>query len=72
MDLQQSKIALAKLILDIDSQELIDKILRVVQQDSPDFWDSLSEAEKEEIALGIKQLDQGKGVPLQKVLKDIS
>jgi hypothetical protein len=58
MDLQQSKIALAKLILDIDSQELIDKILRVLQQDSPDFWDSLSEAEKEEIALGIKQLDQ--------------
>ena len=72
MDLQTSKIELAKLILEIDNQTIIDKITQLLKSQKQDFWLELSDKEKESIQLGIDQLDKGEGVPLSDFIKKVS
>ena len=69
MDLQTSKVELVKLILNIENHKLIDKFWDLLRSEQEDFWTQLSEEEKEEIHLGIKQLDEGKGIPLEEFRK---
>jgi len=59
MDIQTSKLELAKLIVNIDNQKIIDKILKVLKSEQEDFWLELTPQEKEEIRIGIEQLDAG-------------
>lgn len=59
MDIQTSKIELAKIILNIENPDLIEKIKRLILNEPEDFWPSLSNTEKEEIEFGIEQLDKG-------------
>ena len=47
MDLQTSKIELAKLILSIDSVEFVEKLRALVIKEKKDFWDELSIFEQE-------------------------
>ncbi|QIE58657.1 hypothetical protein G5B37_03500 [Rasiella rasia] len=70
MDIQTSKIELAKLILNIENAELINKIADLIKKD--DFWDELSVEQKQEIELGIQQADNGQVIPWKDVLKKIS
>ncbi|MEQ8559940.1 MAG: hypothetical protein RID18_00395 [Cytophagales bacterium] len=72
MDLNTTKIELAKLILSIDNQKVIDKIVKLLKSESKDFWLELSDAEKEGIQMGLDQLDQGKRVSLEDFLKKVS
>jgi len=55
MDLHISKLKLVKLIINIDNQMIIDKLIRILKSGEEDFWLELSELEKREIELGIKQ-----------------
>jgi hypothetical protein len=71
MDLQASKLELVKMIVNINSQKTIDKLLTVLKSEKDDFWFDLSEKEKEEIELGIKQLDAGERIPLNEFLNKI-
>ena len=59
MDLQASKLELVKMIVNINSQKLIDRMMEVIQSEEEDFWFELSEIEKREIEIGISQLDAG-------------
>ena len=72
MDLQASKLELVKLIVNIDNGKVIDKILRVLKSEQEDFWLELSEIEKEEIQIGIKQLDSGKRISIDDFLAKVS
>lgn len=72
MDLQSSKLELVKLILNIDNQTVIDNITLLLKANNQDFWTELSEKEKESIRLGISQLDQGEGTPLDEFIKKVS
>jgi len=72
MDLQTSKIELAKLILNIDSPRLITKIKDLVTKETSDFWFSLTDSEKEEIKFGIKQLDKGQRISVSDYLNKVS
>ena len=72
MDLNTTKIELAKLILSIDNQNIIDKIVNLLKSESKDFWLELSETEKEGIQIGLEQLDAGKKVSLEEFLKKVS
>ncbi len=69
MDLQTSKLELVKIIVNIKSQKTIDKILKILKSEHDDFWFDLTEPEKEEIKMGIKQLDSGQRIPLDKLNK---
>jgi hypothetical protein len=69
MNLQASKLELVKLIVNIDNQKIIDKLLTILRSGQEDFWFELSEKERQEINLGIHQLDSGQRISLNDFLK---
>ena len=72
MDIQSSKIELAKLILYIESPALLDKIKGLLTKETSDFWLTLSNSEREEIRFGIDQLDKGQRTSVEEFLKKVS
>jgi hypothetical protein len=72
MDIQASKLEIVKLIINIDNQEIIDKILNALKAEQKDFYLDLAPQEKEEIEIGIKQLDAGQRVSVEDFLKRVS
>ncbi len=72
MDIQSAKLELVKLILNLDNQQVIDKILHLLKSEQEDFWLQLSDAEKEEIKTGIKQLDTGERIAIEDFLDRVS
>ena len=72
MDIQTSKLELVKLIISIDNQKIIDKLINVLKSGEEDFWLELSEQERKEIELGIKQLDSGERNSFDDFLKKVS
>ena len=72
MDIQAAKLELVKLIVNIDNGKVIDKILKLLKSEQEDFWLELSENEKEEIQIGIKQLDSGDRISIDDFLVKVS
>ena len=72
MDIKTSKIELVKMILNIDSDQFIEKITAFIKKEKDDFWNDLSDEDKAEIEEGIKQLDAGKRISYQDFLKKLT
>jgi len=72
MDIRTSKLELVKLIINIDNQKIIDKLITILKSGEEDFWFELSEQERKEIELGIKQLDSGERISFDDFLKKVS
>ena len=72
MNTQTSKIELAKLILELEDPELINKIHKLLLDESSRFRKNLTEHEKEEIKLGIEQLNRGERISFEDFLKKVS
>jgi len=72
MNIQTSKIALVKMILNIENDKFIEKITEFIQNEKVDFWSELSLSEQNEIQKGIKELNKGKKVEYADFLKKIS
>jgi hypothetical protein len=72
MDIKTSKIELVKMILNIDSDQFIEKITEFIKKEKSDFWNELSPEDQAEIEEGIKQLDAGNKISYQDFLKKIS
>ena len=72
MDLQSSKIELAKMILSIDDIEFVEKLKSFVKKERKDFWSELTLSEKNEIEKGIRELDNGERIAYSDFLKKIS
>jgi hypothetical protein len=62
MDIQASKIELAKMILDLEDSKLIEKVRKLITKEKKDFYNELSKDQKLEIQFGIDQLDRGEKV----------
>jgi hypothetical protein len=69
MNIQAVKIELVKLILDLENPALIKKISKLLTEETSDFYDTLSAPEKEEIQLGLKQLNNGERISFSDFLK---
>ncbi len=72
MDIQASKLELVKLITNIENPRIIDKVLRILKSEQEDFWLELTSQEKEEVRIGIKQLNEGKRISLEDFLRKVS
>lgn len=72
MDIQTSKLELVKLILSIDNHTVIEKMLNALKSHQEDFWLDLTSQEKQEIEIGLKQLDAGQRISLDDFLKKVS
>ena len=56
------------MIVNIDNQKIIDKLMTILRSGQEDFWFELSEKERQEIKLGIEQLDDGQRISLDDFL----
>mgnify|MGYP001040828611 CR=1 FL=1 len=72
MDFQTSKIELAKLILDLENPKLITRIMKLLKSESKDFWNDLSDQQKNEIEIAISELDRGEGISWDEFRKQVS
>jgi len=72
MDIQASKIELAKMVLDLEDSKLIEKVRKLLTKEKKDFYDDFTEDQKLEIQFGIDQLDRGEKVSWEEVYKRIS
>lgn len=72
MDIQATKLALLKIILENDNSEFLQKLSDFIKREKSDFWDELNEAEQQEIKKGIGELNGGKKVSFDSFLEKIS
>jgi hypothetical protein len=72
MDIETTKLELVKMILGIENPGLINRLKKYLEKETVDFWDELSESEKEEIKLGISQLNEGNRIAFDDFLKKVS
>lgn len=72
MNTETSKIALVKMILNIENDTFIQRIAKFINKEKADFWNELTSKEQKEILLGLEQLNKGKRILFEDVLKKIS
>ena len=72
MDIQTSKIELAKMILSLENPAIVNKIISLIESEQSDFYSELSDLDKKEIQIGIKQLDSGNKTSFDEFIKKVS
>ena len=71
MDIQQKKLELVKLILETGESDLLDVVEMILKgKKTEDWWNKLSEAEKNSIEQGLEEADQGITIPHEQVMKE--
>jgi hypothetical protein len=62
MDIQAEKITLAQLLLQTEDVTIIKKVKAIFKKDHRDWWDDLSQDQKNEIEEADKEIDRGEFV----------
>jgi predicted transcriptional regulator len=65
MDIQASKIELAKMILEIEDSSVLDKFLNFLRSET-----TLSEKQKKAIDAAIAEFEEGNGIPHNMVMEE--
>jgi len=60
MDIQLEKLELIKMLADTEDPAIIKSIRKIFKKEKKDWWDDLTEEQKEEIKFGEKQIENGK------------
>ena len=68
---RETRLEFLKDYINLEDKETIDKLESTLWQ-KEDFWSKLNSSQKDEINIGIKQLDEGKKFSYESVLKEIS
>lgn len=70
MNIQTEKLELVRMILDTDNPSILSSIRRIFTSSKEvDFWDSLSQFQKEEILKGIEEVENGETVDYEDFIK---
>ncbi len=74
MDIQSIKSELVKGILQTNSKELLNKLYSTFKAESVDidYWNELTDAQKAEVELGLKQIKNGDYIEFEDFLKKVS
>lgn len=59
MDIQLEKLELIKMLADTEDPAIIKSIRKILKKEKKDWWDDLTEEQKEEIKFGEKQIENG-------------
>jgi hypothetical protein len=63
MDIQAKKLQVMKLILETQNSEMLESIGKLLENDiKEDFWNSLTDEQKQEIEFGITEIENGETV----------
>jgi hypothetical protein len=70
MNIQTEKLELLRMILDTDNPGILSSIRRIfTNSKEADFWDALSNEQKEEILQGIEEIETGQTVDFYEFMK---
>ena len=69
MNIQAEKIAIAKALLNINSETILKHVKAILSSYDVDLWDELSDEQKSSIKRARHQLAQGEGKPHREVMK---
>ena len=71
MDIQAEKLKLIEWLTTLSDQAIIEKLKLFKENftDKTDWWETLSESEKESLDQGIKDIEEGRTVPHSEVMK---
>lgn len=68
-DIQNAKIELIKWLTTLEDNAVIQKIMDLKQNESQDWWNDISDDEKESIENGLSDADKGKLKPISDAQK---
>ncbi|WP_211226552.1 hypothetical protein [Pedobacter glucosidilyticus] len=66
LNILNQKLELIQWLSTIEDSSIIEKIMDLKKKESKDWWNSISESEKESIELGLKDAESGKLNPHSK------
>ena len=69
MDIQLEKLELIKLLADTDDQSIIASVKKIFSSNKKDFWEELSQEQRDEIEESDRQIDRGEFVLFEDVMK---
>ena len=69
MNIQLEKLELIKMLTEIENPAIIKSIRKILTKEKKDWWDDLTDAQKEEIQLGEKQIERGEFVLYEDMMK---
>ena len=69
MDIQLEKEALIKKLLETNDESIIVAVKKIFKSEKKDWWDELSQEQKEEIEIGIAQADAGEVLDFDTFIK---
>ena len=69
IDLENKKIELIQWLSTLDNEIIIDKLMKLRESEEADWWNEISEGEKESIEKGIEDADSGNLKPQSEVRK---
>ena len=69
---QHSKIEIAKMVLNIESEALLEKIRSLLLDPENDWWEELTESQKAEILKGQEDVKKGRTISMHEFIKKIS
>ena len=71
MNLQAKKPELVQLILNTSKPLTLKKVEEVLKRQEPDWWDDISDAERQSINKGLAEANKGERIPHEEVMKEI-
>lgn len=63
MNIQDRKLELIQWLSVIEDVSLLDKLIQLKEENTRDWWDEISDGEKESIQIGIEDADAGRVKP---------
>lgn len=69
MDIQAEKIAIAKALLNINSETILKQVKAILSSYQTDLWDELSEEQRSSVTRARQQLAQGEGKTHKEMMK---
>lgn len=70
MDIAATKLELIQWLIDLKDEKLIARI-QGLRSLTTDWWDHISDDERQAIEEGLSELDRGEGIPHEQVMKEI-
>ena len=71
MNIQAEKLELVRMILDTDNPGILSSIKRIFTSSKKvDFWDSLPQSQKDEILIGIEEIENGETINYEDFIKN--
>ncbi len=69
MNIQLEKLELIKMLTEIENPAIIKSIKKILTKEKKDWWDDLTDAQKEDIEEGERQIERGEFVLYEDMMK---